>query len=249
MSYNNKKDNHTSLTKAHSLYRTALYDRDMYPVIAFGSAGTGKTYGAVEAAVDGMWSKRFKRIVVTRPNVSFAGTLGLLPGTAREKIEPWVQPVIQNMKQLGVKQGQIDDWESKERLIFEPLEHIQGLTFDDSIIIVDEVQNMSFDQLRVFLTRIGKYSKVVLCGDIAQTSPLFKNSGLEKLLKLVDKYDLPVHTIHFNVDDIVRSEQCKMWVEAFEAFEENRPMFQRPAEEEEEEYDEQDAILWRHDHS
>ena len=209
----------TETTKSHELYNLALYDHDMLPVIAYGSAGTGKTYGAVQAAMEGMWSKKYRKIIVTRPNVSFADTLGHLPGTDREKMEPWVAPVLQHMKEMGMKAGTLEMWEKDEKLIFKPLEHIQGLTFDNSIVIVDECQNMSFDQLRVFLTRVGKWSKVVLCGDIAQTSPKFKNSGLAQLIKMIDKFDLPVHTIQFDTEDIVRSEQCKMWVKAFEAWE------------------------------
>ncbi len=207
------------MTKTHDLYSLALYDHDVLPVIAYGSAGTGKTYGAVEAAVYGMRSKKFRKVVVTRPNVSFAGTLGHLPGTDREKMEPWVAPVLQHFVTHGVKKTELDLWEKSGKLTFKPLEHIQGLTFDNTFIIVDECQNMSFDQLKVFLTRVGKYSKVVLCGDIAQTSPLFKNSGLAELLRMIDNYDLRVHRIHFTVDDIVRSEQCAMWVKAFEKWE------------------------------
>ena len=96
---------------------------------------------------------------------------------------------------------------------------IQGLTFHDSLVIVDECQNMSFEQLRVFLTRTGRYSKVVLCGDVAQTSPRFHNSGLANLVKMVETLDMPCHTIHFTLDDCVRSGQCKTWLKGFEDWE------------------------------
>ena len=203
----------------HKLYELALHDRGNLPVIAIGPAGTGKTFGAVEAAIDWMSDTR-KRTLVTRPNVSFAKETGFLPGTEREKMTPWVRPIEQNFKFHGVKQGQLDMWEKEKRLEYMPLEYIQGLTWDDTFIIVDEVQNMSFEQLKVFLTRTGKYSKVVLCGDVAQTSPKFKQSGLAELVSMVERLESPCHVVKFTHDDIMRSEQCKRWICDFDLWEE-----------------------------
>lgn len=209
------------LTERHCLYYQSLRDKKMYPVIAYGCAGTSKTYGAVEAAFEALTMKKVGRIVVTRPNVSFADTTGYLPGTAREKMNPWVAPVLQHLHTFI--QPQVTElWEKQGKLQFHLLEHIQGLTFDNSFVILDECQNMSIHQLKVFLTRMGKFSKVVLCGDIAQTSPKFKNSGLAELLKIVEKYDLPVHRIEFGPEDILRSETCKMFINAFDAYEKEK---------------------------
>lgn len=205
----------------HDLYYQALRDKHMYPTVAYGTAGTGKTYGAVEAAFEYLTSKKAGQIVVTRPNVSFADTTGYLPGTAREKMNPWVAPVLQHLHTF-IQPQVTEGWEKNGKLQFHLLEHIQGLTFDNSFVILDECQNMSIQQLKVFLTRIGKYSKVVLCGDIAQTSPKFKNSGLAELLQIVEKYNLPVHRIEFGPDDILRSETCKLFINAFEKWEEER---------------------------
>lgn len=201
--------------KNHDLYFQALRDKHMYPTIAYGSAGTGKTYGAVEAAFEALTSKKVGQIIVTRPNVSFADTTGFLPGTAREKLQPWVAPVLQHLHRY-IQPQVTEVWEKQGKLQFHLLEHIQGLTFDNSFVILDEAQNMSLHQLKVFLTRMGKFSKVVICGDIAQTSPKFKNSGFGELLKIVNKYDLPVHQIEFTSDDILRSETCKMFINAFD---------------------------------
>ena len=208
------------MTKAHQQYEQALHDRDNLPVIAYGSAGTGKTYGAVGRAVEWLEEPR-KKCVITRPNVSFADKNGFLPGTEREKMEPWIRPIEQNFQSHGVSLGQLSSWEGGRypKLFYYPLEHIQGLTFDDSLVIVDECQNMSFEQLRVFLTRTGKYSKVVLCGDVAQTSPKFHNSGLAELIRMVETLDVPCHTIHFTLDDCMRSDQCKTWLRSFETWE------------------------------
>jgi phosphate starvation-inducible protein PhoH and related proteins len=203
----------------HKLYELALRDRALLPTIAVGPAGTGKTYGAVGYAVEWLEDKR-KKVLVTRPNVSFAKETGFLPGTEREKMAPWVRPIEQNFKFHGFKTGHLAMLEKEQRLVYMPLEYIQGLTWDDTLIIVDEVQNMSFEQMKVFLTRTGKYSKVVMCGDVAQTSPKFKQSGLSELLRMVEATGVPVHTINFTHDDILRSEQCKLWIESFDAWEE-----------------------------
>ena len=206
------------MTKKHDLYNLALRDKDLMPVIAYGSAGVGKTYGAVGAAIEYLAKDKRKKMLVTRPNVSFAKESGYLPGTEREKMEPWIRPIQQNFEAQGVDKGKQECLEKHGNLTYMPLEFIQGLTFDDTFIIVDECQNMSFQQLKVFLTRTGKYSKVVLCGDIAQVSPSFRDSGLAELILMIEYFNLDVHTIEFGADDILRSDQCKAWIEAFEGW-------------------------------
>lgn len=207
-------------TKSHELYDLALRDKKNFPVVGYGSAGTGKTYGAVRRAVEWLDEGRKNQVILARPNVSFADTNGFLPGTEREKLSPWIRPIQQNFVQNGIGIGQQDNLEGNRRIQYYMLEHIQGLTWDNSLVIVDECQNMTFDQIRVLVTRIGEYSKLVLCGDVAQTSPLFKNSGLAEFIKMVETYDLPVHTIHFTSDDVLRSPTCKMFIEAFEKWDE-----------------------------
>ena len=125
------------MTKAHDLYNLALRDRDMLPTIAIGAAGTGKTYGGIGAAVE--WLKtRSRQLIVTRPNVSFADKNGFLPGSEREKMGPWVRPIEQNLRLHGVSVPQQESWEKHGTLQFLPLEYIQGLTFDNAFILVDE---------------------------------------------------------------------------------------------------------------
>ena len=204
---------------SHKAYELSLNDKHMMPVIAYGTAGTGKTYGACQAAVEWLRKDKRKRFLGIRPNVSFADKNGYLPGTEREKMEPWVRPIMQNLALHGLSYNEQECMEKKHNIQYLPLEHIQGLTFDDTFILVDEAQNMSFEHLKGLLTRIGKYSKVVLCGDVAQVSPQFKNSGLAELLEMIDYYGLPVHTINFTRDDVLRSETCKKFIVAFEEWE------------------------------
>lgn len=206
------------MTQKHKLYDLCLYDHDLLPTLAYGKAGTGKTYGAVKRAVKWLETKN-TQVIVTRPNVSFAEKNGFLPGTEREKMAPWIRPVEQLFHKFGVHQKQLETLEKYGRLQYLPLEYVQGLTFDNALIIVDEVQNMTFEQLKVFLTRTGKYSKVVLCGDIAQISPKFPQSGLAKFIAMCQRYDAPVHMIEFQEEDILRSDQCKMWINLFDRWE------------------------------
>lgn len=206
-------------TKKHELYDVALHDRKNMPVIAYGSAGTGKTYGAIGRAVEWLDGVKKSQVILARPNVSFANTNGFLPGGEREKLLPWIRPLQQNFIAHGVGIAHQEDLEKNRRIQYYMLEHIQGLTWDNALVIVDECQNMSFEQIKVLVTRMGKYSKLVLCGDVAQTSPLFKGSGLAEFIRMVEVLDLPIHTIHFTVDDVLRSETCKMMIGAFEAWE------------------------------
>jgi phosphate starvation-inducible PhoH-like protein len=204
------------LTQSHKLYEMSLRDKDLRPVIAYGSAGTGKTYGAVKAATEWLEQSKGNKVLVTRPNVSFAETIGFLPGTDQEKLIPWIRPISQAFEAHGVGISHQENLEKNGKLVYMPLAFIQGLTWDNTFIILDEVQNMTFQQLKVFLTRTGQWSKVVLCGDVAQISPKFNKSGLKQLLNMIEYYQMNVHTIEFTQDDIIRSSQCKEWIVAFE---------------------------------
>jgi phosphate starvation-inducible PhoH-like protein len=208
-----------SITSRHKTYELMLHDKDKLPVLAFGSAGTGKTYGAVQAALAALNEGSIDKIIVTRPNVSFADKSGHLPGSEREKMDPWIRPILQILAQLGLNRGHISDMEKHGRLVFYPLEFIQGMTFDNSFVIVDECQNMSIDQLRVMLQRMGRYSKLVLCGDIAQVSPRFHMSGLGEFVAMCEEVECDIHMIEFGIDDVVRSRQCKHWIQKFEEWE------------------------------
>lgn len=206
-------------TDKHRLYDLALRDKKNMPVVAYGSAGTSKTYRAVGRAIEWLEEGRANKVIMCRPNVSFADTNGFLPGDEREKLAPWIRPLQHCFNEQGIGIRYQEDLEKNRRLNYHMLEHVQGMTWDNSLVIVDECQNTTFEQLRVLVTRLGSYSKLVMCGDIAQTSPKFANSGLAEFVKMVEYLDLPVHTIHFTAEDILRSATCKMFITAFEKWE------------------------------
>lgn len=217
-----KQNSNSLLTKNHSVYRTMLENE--YPVLCIGSQGTGKTYGAVEEAVRRLklgTGNGIRKIIVARPNVPFADTMGFLPGTDQEKLAPWVRPV-RDLFLKFMSHGELEIHEKNRVIEYVAFEHIQGLTFDNAFVILDECQNTSFDQLQIFLGRQGVYSKYVLCGDVRQVSPKFKNSGLAEFSKLVrhPKINVRCNIIEFTLDDCVRSDQCKHWLESFELWEE-----------------------------
>lgn len=206
------------LTKNHTLYNHALYSRDKAPVLCIGSAGTGKTFGAIKAAMTQLEEKTIRRIVVIRPQESFAAKAGYLPGDEREKLDPWVRPVYECLYKLGYTKSQVEYMEKANILAYYDLGMIQGLTFDNTFVLIDECQNMSYDQIRGLLTREGQWSRTVMCGDVAQTSPMFKNSGLPRFLEMTHAMNAPCHVINMTREDVVRSEKCKQWIADFEDF-------------------------------
>lgn len=206
-------------TENHRLYGDYLHSQDHAPVIAIGSAGTGKTYGAAKAAIDWLEADPSHIFIGARPNVAFADEIGYLPGTEAEKIGPWVRPMRQNFEKHGMDSAYLSMLEQKKRVQFHPLAFIQGLTFDNAFILVDECQNMTYGQLKGVLTRTGQNSRVVLCGDIKQTSPLFEGSGLAELVELVSATGVKCNIVEFTLRDCMRSQQCKDWLRAFEKWE------------------------------
>jgi len=184
-------------------------------VIVCGFSGTGKTYIAATYAAN-MYAKRdIDKIILTRPNISVGKDLGHLPGTLEEKFAAWAAPVIdvlvehlgRGVVETGIKNGNIE---------MAPLSTMRGRSFKNAFIIMDEAQNTTIPEIKMFLTRIGKDCKVVINGDIKQ-SDIHSQSGLSKIIHLAKKHNLPVPIVEFGVDDIVRSDICKQWILAFES--------------------------------
>ena len=184
-------------------------------VIVFGPAGTGKTYVTATLASDMYLTKKIEKIVITRPMVSVGKDIGILPGELLDKVAPWALPVLDILiKHLGkatveiaLKSGNIE---------IAPLALMRGRSFDDSFIICDEAQNVTTAELKMLLTRVGEDTTIVLNGDVQQTD-LKGDSGLVTITNVAKKHKIPVPVIEFNLDDIVRSDICAMWVRAFYA--------------------------------
>jgi phosphate starvation-inducible PhoH-like protein len=177
-----------------------------------GSAGTGKSYVAIAYAAELLKAKKINKIVLTRPIQEAGEHLGFLPGELEEKTLPYLQPMLDILnKRLGAS---FTEYLFKRKIIeFRPLAYMRGSTFEDSFIILDEAQNCTPTQLRMFLTRIGENSKVVVDGDVQQKD-IKGLSGLDDALTRL-KHLNNVGWVHFDIDDIVRSGICKDIVIAY----------------------------------
>jgi phosphate starvation-inducible PhoH-like protein len=198
-------------TETQGKYIKALTTSDQ--VVVFGPSGTGKTYVVASIAASLYYTKKINKVVITRPHVAVGEKLGYLPGDLREKCEPWALPVLDVLgKHLG--KGTVDTGMKNGNIEVAPMAMMRGRSFENAFIICDEAQNITFHELKMLLTRVGEGSKLVLNGDIMQ-SDLKEADGLTQVLKLIEKYDMPIPVIEFGVDDIVRSRMTKMWVETF----------------------------------
>jgi len=182
-------------------------------VVVLGPAGTGKTYIAASFAASLYLNKKVDKIILTRPNIAAGRSIGFFPGTLEEKMAPWVVPVMEVLvKHLG--HGVVETGMKNGNIEIQPFETMRGRSFEDAFVLLDEAQNTTNQEIKMFLTRVGENCRIVMNGDIMQ-SDVSKNSGLTKTIEMIDKYDIPVPIIEFGVEDIVRSGLCKMWVEAF----------------------------------
>lgn len=195
--------------------------RDNTVVIAIGPAGTGKTYLAVAMAVDAFRRKDVSRIILTRPAVEAGEKLGFLPGDLQMKVDPYLRPLYDALADmLGMENYQ----KYLERGVIEiaPLAYMRGRTLDDAFIILDEAQNTTSEQMKMFLTRIGFGSKAVITGDITQIDlPDGKKSGLKeaaKILKNVDGLDFS----YLSDKDVVRHPLVQKIIAAYDRYEKNR---------------------------
>lgn len=200
-------------TDNQKLYLDALQAGDPQ-VIATGSAGTGKSFLAASHAADCLLKNTVQRVVITRPNVPASRSLGFLPGTLHEKFEPWLAPILETLKErmgagaveCAVKNGSIE---------FVPLELMRGRSFDDTIVLIDEAQNLTVAEAKLLLTRVGENTQVIFNGDCTQVDHK-ETPGLQKIIHMAKRYMLPVTIVEFGHADIVRSGICKQWVIAFE---------------------------------
>lgn len=194
-------------------YVSTIKNKDV--VFGIGPAGTGKTYLAVVLAVTALKEGKVKRIILTRPAVEAGESLGFLPGDLQEKVDPYLRPLYDALNDvLGPDQVV----KSLERGLIEiaPLAYMRGRTLDDSFIILDEAQNSTAEQMKMFLTRLGFGSKMVITGDVTQIDlPRGKNSGLveaERILQNIEELGF----IHFTEQDVVRHSLVQRIITAYE---------------------------------
>jgi phosphate starvation-inducible PhoH-like protein len=192
-------------------YIEALSKADQ--VIVFGPAGTGKTYVVSTFAANAYHMKEVNKVVITRPHIPVGKDIGFLPGTLEEKAAPWALPVLDVLERhLG--KGVVETALKNGNIEVAPLALMRGRSFDDAFVICDEAQNITLPELKMLVTRIGEGSTLVLNGDIQQ-SDLKEGDGLSKIIHLTKKHMLPIPIIEFTLDDIVRSDICKLWITTF----------------------------------
>ncbi len=201
------------------LYVDAVRRHDM--VFGIGPSGTGKTYLAVAMAVDALLSRTVNRIILARPAVEAGERLGFLPGTLQEKVDPYLRPLYDALYDVL-------DPERTERLIekgtieIAPIAFMRGRTLNDAFVILDEAQNTTSEQMKMFLTRLGFNSKAVITGDVTQVDlPEGRRSGLMEAVDVVSKV-LGIAFVYFTERDVVRHQLVQRIIRAYEAFDQSR---------------------------
>lgn len=186
-----------------------------------GPAGTGKTYLAVAMAVTAFRAKEVNRIILTRPAVEAGEKLGFLPGDLQSKVDPYLRPLYDALfDMLGAENFQ--RYQERGAIEVAPLAYMRGRTLDDSFIILDEAQNTTTEQMKMFLTRLGFRSKMVITGDITQVDlPDGKKSGLKKVMHILRNID-DIEMCKFNKKDVVRHRLVQDIVNAYEKYEEEK---------------------------
>ena len=214
------------------LYMEAIDKYDM--VFGIGPAGTGKTYLAVSMAVRELLGKRVSRIVLTRPAVEAGERLGFLPGTVEEKVDPYLRPMYDALYGL-LDADRVDRYLERRVIEIAPIAFMRGRTLNDAFVILDEAQNTTPEQMKMFLTRIGFNSKAVINGDVTQIDlPLGRKSGLVEAGRVLGNID-DIAFVGFNERDVVRHPLVREIVRAYERYADKNlsqgtPGFKRPDE-------------------
>src|SRR6478735_9064083 len=192
---------------------TAVDKNDI--VFAIGPAGTGKTYTAVALAVRALKAKTVKKIILTRPAVEAGENLGFLPGDLKEKIDPYLRPLYDALDDM-IPADKLGYYMSTRTIEIAPLAYMRGRTLDNAFIILDEAQNSTDLQLKMFLTRIGANAKAIITGDITQVDlPRNQRSGLQKASRILKNIDGIAH-IELDEDDVVRHRLVKSILRAYD---------------------------------
>jgi len=194
-------------------YLDAIAKNDL--VFGIGVAGTGKSFLAVAMAVDALFKKQVSRIILTRPAVEAGERLGFLPGDLQDKVDPYLRPLYDALFDL-VDSEKVTKMLEKRIIEIAPLAFMRGRTLSDAFIILDEAQNTTSEQMKMFLTRIGFGSKAVVTGDITQIDlPRGQKSGLKEAQRVLADIDM-IEFVYFSEKDVVRHKLVQMIVKAYE---------------------------------
>lgn len=190
-------------------------------VFAVGPAGTGKTYLSIALAVKAMKEKNAKKIILSRPAVEAGEKLGFLPGDMKDKIDPYLQPLYDALEDM-IPAAKLQDMMDKHIIQIAPLAFMRGRTLSDAVVILDEAQNTTPAQIRMFLTRMGWNTKMIITGDMTQIDlPHEQKSGLKEALQLLSGIE-GISVVEFNKKDIVRHKLVTRIVNAYEAYDKAR---------------------------
>src|SRR6202522_1250792 len=194
-------------------YMEVLEAYDM--VFAIGPAGTGKTYLAVAMAVTALLAKQVSRIILARPAVDAGERLGFLPGTLQEKVDPYMRPLYDALHDL-LEADKLENFLEKGIVEVAPLAFMRGRTLNDSFVILDEAQNTTSEQMKMFLTRLGFNSKAVITGDVTQIDlPESRRSGLIEAVEIVAKIT-DIAVVNFDERDVVRHNLVQRIIKAYD---------------------------------
>jgi phosphate starvation-inducible protein PhoH and related proteins len=184
-------------------------------IFAIGPAGTGKTYTAVALAVRALKNKQVKKIILTRPAVEAGESLGFLPGDLKEKIDPYLRPLYDALDDM-IPADKLGYYMSTRVIEIAPLAYMRGRTLDHAYIILDEAQNATDLQIKMFLTRIGSNAKAIITGDLSQIDlPKNQRSGLDKAVRILKNIDGIAH-IELDEEDVVRHRLVKAIIRAYD---------------------------------
>ncbi len=190
-------------------------------IFAVGPAGTGKTYLSIALAVKALKEKKAKKIILSRPAVEAGEKLGFLPGDMKDKIDPYLQPLYDALEDL-IPAVKLQDMMDKHIIQIAPLAFMRGRTLSDAVVILDEAQNTTPAQIRMFLTRMGWNTKMIITGDMTQIDlPHEQKSGLKEALKILSGIE-GIAVVELNKKDIVRHKLVTRIVNAYEAYDKKR---------------------------
>lgn len=208
------------LIKAQTLNQRKMVEKmaknDM--LFAIGPAGTGKTYTAVALAVKALKEKEARKIILTRPAVESGENLGFLPGDMKEKLDPYMQPLYDALRDM-IPSERLDSYLEKGIIQIAPLAFMRGRTLDNAFVILDEAQNTTHNQMKMFLTRMGKSAKFIITGDPGQTDlPRRQVSGLKEAM-LTLKNVKGIAFVHLDDNDVIRHRLVKQIISAYKSIE------------------------------